>query len=491
MNKKILNQPEGRRLEFKAELPEHSDLAKTVIAFANDAGGDLYIGVADDPREIVGLEEDALVAMEEKISNIIFDRCYPAILPEIKFISEEDKHLIQVTVFRGSTPPYYLKDKGKRQGTFIRVGSTNRLADEAIIAELERRKRNISFDSEVVPDKPAADLNIDNFKAVFKEKTGEELSAQALRKLDLVKDMHGVAYPTHALILFSDDALRNSLFHFAKVECARFKGVSTEVFIDQKSITTNIAMQAEEAYNFVLRHINKGATVEGVYTVSRWEYPIKAIREAIRNAVVHRDYSLTGKDVKVAIYDDMVEITSPGLLPPSIDYAAMESRQSDARNKVIAPVFKRLGIIDQWGNGLKLIADELKGYPDIELRWKEVGLSFQLQFVNVNYSWKGDVNVGNCVCDGGVGYGDVGNDVGNVGNHVGNGADDVGNETKDSEVLLIELIRENPKITTKELADTLKLSKRQCERIIADLKNRGILSRMGTKRTGYWSILSS
>ncbi|CDN30560.1 ATP-dependent DNA helicase [Mucinivorans hirudinis] len=364
--KEILSQPEGRRLEFKAELPENSDLAKTMIAFANDAGGDLYIGVADNPREVIGLDEDKLMAIEEKISNIIFDRCYPAILPEIKFISEGDKHLIQVTVFRGSTPPYYLKEKGKLQGTFIRVGSTNRLADEAFISELERRKRNISFDSEVIPDKPATDLNIDSFKAIFKEKTGEELSAQALKKLDLVKEWQGSEVSTNALVLFSDDPLRNTLFHYAKVECARFKGVGIEVFIDQKSITTNIATQAEEAYNFVLRHINKGATVEGVYTVSRWEYPVKAMREAIRNAVVHRDYSLTGKDVKVAIYDDMVEITSPGLLPPSIDYAAMESRQSDARNKVIAPVFKKLGIIDQWGNGLKLIADEMKEYPNIE-----------------------------------------------------------------------------------------------------------------------------
>ena len=178
--KEILNQSEGRRLEFKAELPEHSDLAKTIVAFANDAGGDLYIGVADDPREVVGLDEDKLVTIEEKISNIIFDRCYPAILPEIKFISEENKHLIQVTVFRGSTPPYYLKEKGKLQGTFIRVGSTNRLADEAIISELERRRRNISFDSEVIPDKPVNDLNIDGFKAIFKEKTGEELSDQCV-----------------------------------------------------------------------------------------------------------------------------------------------------------------------------------------------------------------------------------------------------------------------------------------------------------------------
>ena len=115
-------------------------------------------------------------------------------------------------------------------------------------------------------------------------------------------------------------------------------------------------------------------------------YPVKAIRETIRNAVVHRDLSLSGKDIKVAIYDDMVEITSPGLLPPSIDYAAMESRQSDARNKVIAPVFKRMGIIDQRGNGLKLIADELKDYPQIEFRWKETGLSFQVQFVKLDYA---------------------------------------------------------------------------------------------------------
>ena len=187
------------------------------------------------------------------------------------------------------------------------------------------------------------------------------------------------------MILFSDDPLRNSMFHYAKVECARFNGVNSEVFIDQKSIISNISVQAEEAYNFILRHINQGATVEGVYTVQRWEYPIKAIREVIRNAVVHRDYSLTGKDMKVAVYDDMIEITSPGLLLPSIDYAAMESRQSDARNKVIAPVFKRLGVIDQWGNGLKLIASELKEYLNIELRWKEVGLSFQVQFVKLDY----------------------------------------------------------------------------------------------------------
>ncbi|MDR0575256.1 MAG: putative DNA binding domain-containing protein [Tannerella sp.] len=383
--KEIIKQPEGRRLEFKEILPENADLANTIIAFANDAGGELYIGIRDNPREIVGLPEEDLMKIEEQVSNIIFDRCYPAILPDITFLTEDDKHIIRVTVYRGSSPAYHRKDKGKQKGTYIRVGSSNRLADEEIIAELERRKRNVSFDSELIMDKPADELNLENFKQAYQDKTGDILDAQTLRKLELVKNMNGVEYPTSALILFSDDELRRSLFPFAKVECARFKGTTAEEFIDQKSILSNIATQAEEAYNFVLRHINKGATVEGVYTVSRWEYPVKAIRETIRNSVLHRDYSLSGKDVKVAIYDDMVEITSPGLLPPSIDYAAMESRQSDARNKVIAPVFKRMGIIDQWGNGLKLIADELKEYPHIDFRWKETGLSFQVQFVKLDY----------------------------------------------------------------------------------------------------------
>lgn len=244
-------------------MPENSDLAKTIVAFANDAGGDLYIGINDKTRELVGISEDELTKTEEQISNIIFDRCYPAILPDISFLSSNDKHLIKVSIFRGSMPPYYLKEKGKLKGTYIRVGSSNRLADEPIIAELERKKRNISFDSEEILDKTVDELHIDEFKTIYKEKTGESIDNLVLKKLELIKTVHGVVYPTNALVLFSDDELRNSMFHYAKVECARFKGVGTEEFIDQKSITSNIAIQAEEAYSFVLRHINKGLLLKG------------------------------------------------------------------------------------------------------------------------------------------------------------------------------------------------------------------------------------
>jgi ATP-dependent DNA helicase RecG len=377
----LIIQPEGRRLEFKAKLPAVSDIAKTIVAFANDAGGELFIGIRNEPRELVGVKEDSLIRLEEQISNIIHDHCYPVIIPDISLQTIEGAHLIRVQVYRGSNLPYFLKEKGKTKGTYIRVGSTNRLADSEIIAELERQKRNISFDSEPVHEIAFKDLNLESFKLFYKDKTGDDLNSVSLKKFELIKDYQGIWLAVNALVLFSDSPAREQIFPYAKIECARFKGTTSHEFIDQKTISENISFQPEAAYEFVLRQINKGAIVKGVYTESRWEYPVVAIREVIRNAVVHRDYSLAGKDIKVAVYDDMVEVTSPGKLMPSIDFSQMEARQSDIRNRVIAPVFKKLGLIDQWGNGLKLISDELKDYPEIEFRWHETGLQFQVQFV--------------------------------------------------------------------------------------------------------------
>ncbi len=127
------------------------------------------------------------------------------------------------------------------------------------------------------------------------------------------------------------------MFPNAKVECARFKGTGTEEFLDQKSIIVHIGLHVHETFNFVLRHINKAANIEGVYTVSRWEYPVKAIREIIRNAIVHRDYSLTGKMLKLPYM--MIWLRSQVLVfyHPLLIIRQWESRQSDARNKVIAP----------------------------------------------------------------------------------------------------------------------------------------------------------
>ncbi len=384
--KEIIQQPEGRRLEFKAELPTNAELSKSIIAFANDAGGEFIVGIQDNPREVVGVDEEKLIAIEETISNIIHDQCAPTILPEIIFYNVDGIYIIRTKIHKGSQPPYYITSKGIEKGTFIRVGSSNRLASKEIIDELERQKRNVSFDSELVFSKSCSELMIQSIKELFLAKAGEELTPQVLSKLELVKTEQGRTLPTNALILLSDDELHQELFPYAKIECALFKGTVPGNFIDQKTITGNVALQAEQAYQFVLRHISQGSTdYQGVYHNDRWEYPIIAIREVIRNAVIHRDYALNGKDIKIAIFDDKIEITSPGKLMPSVDYSLMDSGQSDIRNKILAPVFKKLGIIEQWGNGLRLIADELSKYPEIELSWKEPGIAFRITFTNTQH----------------------------------------------------------------------------------------------------------
>lgn len=380
----IIKQPEGRRIEFKETIPSKSDLCKTVVAFANDAGGELFIGIKNQPRDVSGVSEEQLLEIEEKISNIIHDNCYPLILPEIFFVNYEGKHIIVVKVFKGSNPPYYLKNKGREEGTYIRVGSNNRLANKEIIEELERQRLNISFDSLPIYTIKLDELDISLFVQKWEETTGEVINKNILKKLNLIVEERGKEFPTNALVLLSNDEIREKLFPYAKIECARFKGTIPGDFIDQKTINESLTFQAEEAYSFILRHISKGSTYEGVYRKDRWEYPVIAIREVIRNAVIHRDYSLKGQEIKIAIFDDKIEITSPGKLMPTIDFNDMEAGQSDIRNKTLAPLFKKLGIIEQWGNGLHLIAEELKNYPEIKLKWSEPGFAFRVCFEKIN-----------------------------------------------------------------------------------------------------------
>ena len=115
--KNILSQPEGRKLEFKETIPSKSDLAKTIISFANDAGGEIYFGISNNPREIVGIDENNLLSFEEKISNIIHDNCMPLILPEISFLNIDGKHVIRTQIYKGSNPPYHLKSKKVEEST--------------------------------------------------------------------------------------------------------------------------------------------------------------------------------------------------------------------------------------------------------------------------------------------------------------------------------------------------------------------------------------
>lgn len=142
---------EGKTTEFKEKLPAADQLAKTIVAFANTAGGKLLIGVKDDGA-ICGVDNIFLPDYMDRVSNMLHDKIHPLALPDIYSYAIEEKNIIVIEVYQSSLKPHFLKNLGKVDGTYIRVGATNKKADLEYIQELERQRLNISFDEDICID---------------------------------------------------------------------------------------------------------------------------------------------------------------------------------------------------------------------------------------------------------------------------------------------------------------------------------------------------
>ncbi|MEI7898831.1 MAG: RNA-binding domain-containing protein, partial [bacterium] len=360
-----IRQGESKTLELKAQLPQHEQIAKTAVAFANTSGGKLVIGVSDD-RQVIGLPEEDVLALQSQIGSIIFDRCHPAILPEMYTANLEGKTVLVVEVFRGNLLPYYLKEGGKNQGTYLRVGASNRKADFEHILELERQRRNQSFDEEVFRDKPLSGIDLTPLLARFAA-IGKPLDHEKMKNLKLVQQEQGTEYPTQGLMI-----LLGLLPHVA-AKCARFKGTDMSVFLDRKEYGGDLFSQLEQVEAFVKNHISLRGEIKGLQRIDTYEIPEPALREALVNAVIHRDYTNQGRDIKVGVYDDIVNVVSPGGFPNTLTADALLEGRSEIRNRVIARVFKELGYIEQWGSGIQRIKSACLAQGLAEPRIREKG----------------------------------------------------------------------------------------------------------------------
>lgn len=363
---------ESKTLELKAQLPQNDQIAKTAVAFANTSGGKLVIGVGDN-RDVIGLPEQDLFALQERIGSLIFDRCHPAILPEMYTANLEGKVVLVVEIFRGNLLPYYLKEDGKNNGTYLRVGTANRKADFEHILELERQKRNQSFDEGIFREQPLAELDLTPLLARFKA-LGKPLNDEKLKNLKLVQEEQGTLYPTQGLMI-----LLGKLPHVT-VKCARFKGTDMRVFLDRKEYDGDLFTQLEQMEGFVKNHISLRGEIKGLQRTDTYEIPEEALREALINALIHRDYTNQGRDIKVGVYDDIVNVVSPGGFPSSLTSEALQEGRSEIRNRVVARIFKELGYIEQWGSGIQRIKTACTAIGLTEPRIREKG-----DFVDVEF----------------------------------------------------------------------------------------------------------
>ena len=371
-----------------------------------------------------------------------------------------------IEIYPGASRPYYIKSLGKEEGTYIRVSGTSRPADEAILKDLELQGTHHSFDEMVCIERKydpgKADELCDAIKKYMVEavKTKSEkekvkdVTVQNLINWGVIKNVDGTLVPTNAFVLLTDNT-----FPFAKIQCALFKGTERVVFIDKRDFEGPLYEQIEEAYEFVLKHINLGAEISGLVRTDAYELPTEAIREAIVNATTHRNF-LDRACVQVAVYDDRVEVTSPGMLYGGLTIEQIKEGGSKIPNRCIAEVFSRMKIIESWGTGIKRMFSSCKEYGIREPELLEIGDSFRVNLYRPSYDESSPKS----------------------------SPKSSSKDLNSTQQKIVELIQENPKITQAEMAGIIALSKRAIQKSIKELVDADIIEREGSARKGYWKI---
>ena len=234
-------------------------------------------------------------------------------------------------------------------------------------------------------EQPCTEVNSEeiDFRAAseFFSAVSRQLTSPRRKSLGLVVNHGGRDVPTQgAILLFGKN--RRDIFPDAVIRCARFQGTTTARFLDQTEIDEYLPKAVEVAVAFIERHTLEGFEIGRIRRQELPEYPPQAVREAIINAIVHSDYSIGGMDIKVAVFDDRIEITNPGLLPFGLTLEAALSGVSRLRNRVIGRIFRELRLIEQWGTGMGRMIEACNKLGLRTPRFEEIGTSFRVTLFN-------------------------------------------------------------------------------------------------------------
>lgn len=458
----LLHRPEGKTLEFKRDISSLKPILKTLVAFANTAGGILIIGRGGD--ETVHGVPDVLQA-EERLASAIADSIRPAMMPEIEIYSHNDKSLLilRVSHWKG---PFYLKAEGPEKGVYVRLGSTNRQAGPEILSELQRSMQNRSYDQLPCPDLSVEAMDIEKVQRVFTA-AGRQVDEKKLESLGvLVPHAGGLSVSNGGLILFGLDNVRQRYFPDARVSCGRFRGTDKTDFIDRMDIAGSMLNAIDEVPHFIRRNTRLAAKIENMHRQDIPEYPELAIREVLVNAIGHADYSLRGMRILIAIYADRMEVQNPGMLPFGMTMEDFKAGVSKIRNRVIARVFREMGLMEEWGSGYKRViqACQSGGYPEPD--WQELGTAFRVIFYPhpaVLEDSRGDVPI-------------------NVPINV---------PANDRQQWFLEQLAAGNQSRASDLAAYWSISEKTAKRDIADLKKKGVIEFVGAPKKGLYRIIES
>lgn len=355
---------ETENIEFKLQVTD--DVYKEVIAFANTDGGTIYIGI-DNNGNVVGIDD--VDETFTRITNGIRDAIQPDVTMFIKY-ALQDNGVVKITVGEGSYKPYYLKSKGlKPSGVYIRQGASKAQASPEQIRRMIKES-----DGDIFEKMRSMEQNL-TFRAaedIFK-KYNVEFSEEKYRILGIT-DYTDSLYTNLALIL-SDQCM-----HTTKV--AVFGNDFNTEFRDSKEFSGSVFKQLEDTFGYLMLCNKTVATFKGLEREERSDYPPEAIREALLNAIVHRDYSFSGSII-INVNDNETEFISIGGLLPGLSPDDIRSGISQPRNKSLAEIFHRLHLIESYGTGIRRIYNLYRNCS-VQPRIEITSNTFKIVLPNMN-----------------------------------------------------------------------------------------------------------
>lgn len=357
---------ESETVELKEVIVD--DIKKEIIAFANCNGGKLYVGVRDDGT-VTGLEDPDSAALQ--ISNMVRDTIRPDITMFLHYetINENDKKIVSVDIQRGTDRPYYIAKKGMRpEGVYVRQGYSSVPATDAAIRRMIKETDGDRFEN-------MRSMNQElTFEAAKKEFQSREIDfgPQQIRSLKLI-DSDGLY--TNLALLLSDQCVHS-------IKAAVFQGTDQAIFKDRREFSGSLMKQMHEVYDFIDFRNQTRATIEKLLRVDVRDYPEIAIREALLNLLVHRDYSFSASAL-ISIYENRIEFVSIGGLMPEIELEDIMAGISICRNQNLANIFYRLQLIEAYGTGISKIMNAYEG-TNTKPRIETTKNTFKIILPNVN-----------------------------------------------------------------------------------------------------------
>ena len=463
---RLIDQPEGDTLEFKREMPSSSDLAKLVTAFYNTRGGVIVFGVEDGTGRPVGVTNPQRI--EEGVINILRARCSLDAMPSIEIIAYQGMEFVAVTCTQGAHKPYLVNGEMR---PYVRVGSSNREALDEEVRRLYIEGSEGGFEALACRGAKLADLSerlIAGYVRRREETSGQPLGLSAEEMLHnlgcLIRD-DGQWIPTQAgVLLFAEDPQR--LIGQAEVACVRFKGTDVISYIDRRDLHGPLYQLVDDAEQFIYRHMKVGRRIEGFAGVEYREYPQAAVRETIVNAVVHRDYSRRGQSIRIFMFDDRIEVYSPGTLPPGVSIEKMRrlEPQSVQRNPIIVGVLRDLGsrYIERLGTGIRRMAQAMTEHGLPRPHFEEVGSEFRVTLIGPGERFMQEIKTRPAWAEG----------------------------LNERQVEAVLYVGKHGQISRGEYADLLRVSPRTAARDLNGLINREILVLRGAGRGAHYLLRS-